>query len=399
MDRQGEIRLLRRLLDYSEQGGTAMADAPWRNDISAYTSTDRLRLEEERLIRGRPIVMGMSCDWPEKGSYRTDDHSGVPILTVRGRDGVLRAFLNVCRHRGAKVAQGCGRANTFRCPYHAWVYGQDGTLRAIPDEAKAFPGVRDERPGLTPLPLAEKYGMVWVIPTPADDHSTDLDIDPYLGGVEEDLKFWGLENYHFYTRHVHYDDMNWKILLDTFFEAYHFGHLHGETLRDVLIPNVADFEAFGDNFRLTYARAKVPRLRDLPESEWDLMWNTLVVYNMFSNTIFSPQGDHIEIYRMFPVDGRPDRALMETSLYIPKPAETDEEKRHWDANLELAVKVITTEDFPAGKTMQEGFGSRAQSHIVYGRNEPALTHYHRSLRRALDLPDDQPPGTMMAAAE
>jgi hypothetical protein len=105
---------------------------------------------------------------------------------------------------------------------------------------------------------------------------------------------------------------------------------------------------------------------------------------MFANTIFSPQGDHIEIYRMFPVEGRPDRAVMETSLYIPQPANTEDEKRHWDANLDLAIKVITTEDFPAGRTMQEGFSSQAQSHLVFGRNEPALIHYHQSIDRVLN---------------
>ena len=117
------------------------------------------------------------------------------------------------------------------------------------------------------------------------------------------------------------------------------------------------------------------------------MWNSTIVYSMFANTIFSPQGDHMELYRVFPVDGRPDRAVMETSLYIPKPVETEDEKRHWDANLALAIKVITTEDFPAGRSMQIGFGSGAQSHLIYGRNEPALTHHHQSIRRALELPD------------
>lgn len=149
------------------------------------------------------------------------------------------------------------------------------------------------------------------------------------------------------------------------------------------MPNIADFKAFGDNFRLTYARTKLPKLHDTPEADWDLMWNTLIVYNMFANTIFSPQGDHIEVYRMFPVEGRPDRALMETSLYIPQPAKTEEERRHWDANLALAIKVITTEDFPAGRTMQEGFSSKAQSHLVFGRNEPALIHYHQTIDKAL----------------
>ena len=399
MDKAGEIAILKTLLDHVDGGTTAMRDAPWRNEVTAYTCPERHALEERVLIRGRPVVMGLSCDWPEIGSYRTDDLTGAPILIVRGRDRKLRAFLNACRHRGAKVVDGCGTSRAFKCPYHGWTYGNDGLLRGIPEEETAFPGVRAERPGLTPLPLAEKHGMVWVMPTPSEDHSGDLDIDPWLHGLGADLAHWKLESHHFHARHVHYEEMNWKLLVDTFFEGYHFGFLHHETLRDILIHNVCDFESFGPNHRLVYPRIKITRLKAKPESEWDLMWNSTMVYSMFANTVFSPQGDHMEVFRMFPVDGRPDRAVLETSLYIPKPVENADEKRHWDANLALAVDVITTEDFPAGRTMQIGFGSGAQSHVVYGRNEPGLAHYHRSIREALGLPVDDSPAQPRDAAD
>ena len=381
VDRAAELAILHSLLHYAETKTTALADSAWENPVSAYICPDRHRREEAVLIRGRPLVWGLSCDWPKPGSYRTDDYAGVPVLTVRGQDGTLRAFINACRHRGTKVANGEGDARVFICPYHAWTYRDDGTLRSVP-EADCFPGVLASRPGLTALPLAEKYGMVWVLPTPG---SPDLDIDPWLGELAGDLAFWKLDGYHLHARQVHYEDMNWKLPIDTFLESYHFGPLHGETLRRILKPNICDFRAFGPSARLVYARPKLDRLRETPESEWDLMWNSTIVYQMFANTIFSPQGDHIEIFRVFPVDGRPDRAVMETSLYIPKPVETEDEKRHWDANLALAMKVITTEDFPAGKSMQIGFGSGAQTHVIYGRNEPALTHYHRSIRAALGL--------------
>jgi phenylpropionate dioxygenase-like ring-hydroxylating dioxygenase large terminal subunit len=399
MDRATEIALLKKLLHYLDTKTTAMADAPWRNEVTAYTSPERHRREEEVLIRKRPLVMGLSCDWPKPGAYRTDDYAGVPILIVRGGDRKLRAFINACRHRGAKVAHGCGAAAAFTCPYHGWTYGNDGTLRGIPEEATSFPGVRAERPGLTPLPLAEKYGMVWVLPTPAPGGAAELDIDPWLDGMGEDLASWKLDTYHFHARHVHHEQMNWKLLVDTFHESYHFGFLHKESLGDILVHNISEFTPFGANFRLVYGRTKLPRLKAMPESEWDLMWNTTIVYSMFANTIFAPQGDHIEIFRIYPVDGRTDRAVMETSLYIPKPVETEDEKRHWDANLELAIKVVTTEDFPANRSMQLGFTSGAQTHVVYGRNEPALAHYHKSIRRALGLPVDEGPVPVREAAE
>jgi phenylpropionate dioxygenase-like ring-hydroxylating dioxygenase large terminal subunit len=399
MDRTAQIAILKKLLHYMDTGTTAMADAPWHNEVTAYTCPERQKREEEILLRSRPLVMGLSCDWPKPGAYRTDDFAGVPILTVRGGDGRLRAFVNACRHRGAKVAQGCGTASAFTCPYHGWTYGGDGTLRGLPEEATSFPGVRAERSGLIPLPLAEKYGMVWVLPTPAADRAGDLDIDPWLEGLEADLASWKLDTYHFHDRALHHEQMNWKLLVDTFHEGYHFGFLHKESLRDILVHNVSDFTTFGPNFRLAYGRTKLDRLKAMPESEWDLMWNTTIVYSMFANTIFSPQGDHMEIYRMFPVDGRTDRSVMEMSLYIPKPVENADEKRHWDANMKLALDVITGEDFPAGRTMQPGFACGAQTHVIYGRNEPALAHYHKSIRRALGLPVDEGPVPVRVAAE
>src|SRR5262252_5152383 len=166
MSRQDQIKLLKRLLHYVDTRTTAMADSPWRNDVSAYTDTGRLAREQRILFRKHPILMGFASEWSTPGSYRTDDYAGVPILIVRGRDNKLRAFLNVCRHRGAKIAEGCGEARIFSCPYHAWTYDLSGRVMGIPDE-RSFPGIRPERPSLTELPLCEKHGLVWVIPTPS----------------------------------------------------------------------------------------------------------------------------------------------------------------------------------------------------------------------------------------
>src|SRR5262245_50030871 len=107
MDRQDEIGLLRRLLNYVDTGTTALAEAPWHNDVAIYSDPEHAARERAILFRRRPLLLGFACEWPGPGSFRTEDHAGVPMLVVRGRDGKLGAFLNVCRHRGAKVALGC----------------------------------------------------------------------------------------------------------------------------------------------------------------------------------------------------------------------------------------------------------------------------------------------------
>ena len=384
MDRAKQTAILKRLLNYVETKTTATAAAPWQNDVASYHCADRAKREQEHLFRKRPVLMGLSGDWAKPGAYRTDDYAGVPVLIVRGRDAKLRAFLNVCRHRGAKVAQGSGNATVFACPYHAWTYDVQGSIRGIPDE-RSFPGVRTERGGLTPLPLAEKHGMVWVIPTATADKTETFEIEPWLGGLGDELASYEIEKYHHYDRRVVREEMNWKILVDTFYESYHIQFLHKDSLTSILHSNMSDFETFGENFRLTFPRTKLERLRQQPEESWDLVWNTAMVYSLFANTVFVMQGDHIELFRIFPAEGRVDRAVMETTLYTPKAPASDDEHRHWKANMDLVMKVVTTEDFPAGRTMQIGFDSGAQSHIVYGRNEPALIHFHQNVQRAIGV--------------
>ena len=391
MNRQSQIELLHRLLRHVENRTTALADAPWHNDVRVYADPAHIANEQQILFRQYPLFMGFASEWGEPGTFRTDEYAGVPILIVRGRDGALRAFLNVCRHRGAQVAQGCGQARVFSCPYHAWTYDLSGKLMGIPDE-RCFPGVRAERTSLTALPLCEKHGLVWVIPTPAADGTTAFDIDPWLAGLGPELASYGFASWCFYDRRVVPESMNWKILVDTFHEGYHIGFLHRDSLRPILHGNVADFEAFGSNHRLTFPRTKLERLHNEPEEKWDLMWNTTVIYALFPNTLLILQGDHVEVTRIFPREGRVDRAVMDLALYVPRAPGTDEERTHWDKNMQLTLDVVTGEDFPAGRTMQIGFTSGAQTHTVFGRNEPAMIHYHRSLREALGLPvpDERP---------
>ena len=177
--------------------------------------------------------------------------------------------------------------------------------------------------------------------------------------------------------------MNWKLIVDTFHEGYHIGFLHRESLKTILHGNMADFAAYGFNHRLTFPRKKLERLKAEPEETWDLMWNTTVIYSLFPNTILMLQGDHVELARIFPREGRVDRAVMELALYVPRAPTTEEEVVHWRKNMQLVLDVVTGEDFPAGRSIQAGITSGAQSHTVFGRNKPAMIHYHRSLQAAL----------------
>jgi phenylpropionate dioxygenase-like ring-hydroxylating dioxygenase large terminal subunit len=122
-------------------------------------------------------MMGLGCRIPKPGDYFTDNNCGVPILVVRDHDGEVRAFLNVCRHRGAQVATACGQIKrNFVCPYHGWSYDDRGKLVGIPD-SRNFDGVDRDEHGLVALPACERFGCIWVQPEPG----THFDIDKELG--------------------------------------------------------------------------------------------------------------------------------------------------------------------------------------------------------------------------
>ena len=106
MSQSEQVTHLRQLLHYLDSRTTAMADSGYRNRVSDYTCREQLAAERDALFRRHPLVMGLGCEIPDSGDYLTDDFSGVPLLLVRGEDGVVRGFLNVCRHRGSRVAEG-----------------------------------------------------------------------------------------------------------------------------------------------------------------------------------------------------------------------------------------------------------------------------------------------------
>ncbi|MEM7255138.1 MAG: Rieske 2Fe-2S domain-containing protein [Pseudomonadota bacterium] len=119
MEHHSQVEHVEQLFAYLDAGGTAMAEAIYENAISTYTCDEQLSVEQDVLFRRSPIVHCLTAEMPNPGDYVTDDFSGVPLLVVRGQDGVVRGFLNVCRHRGARVIDGRGNRRRFSCPYHA----------------------------------------------------------------------------------------------------------------------------------------------------------------------------------------------------------------------------------------------------------------------------------------
>ena len=380
MKRETQLELAHALQTHVRNGSTALAPGVFRNPVAIYSDPARAKLERERLFRGLPLFMGLACRLREPGDYLTEEVAGVPVLLVRGHDRALRAFANICRHRGAPVASGCGRARVFACPYHGWTYALDGKLAGIPEEA-AFPGIDKGSHGLAQLPAAERYGMMFVRLAPGEP--PQIDIEAQLAGLGDEFGAYGFERYSHFASETMKPAINWKFGIDTFLEGYHLPALHRTTVAPLIRGNLVVFDAFGDHGRMTIARHSSTVWDGKPDAEWNVLAHIVPVYRLFPNAIVVFQSDHLETWRMLPGQ-TPDRSTIEFALYAPEAPATEKARAYWQKNYDLAIKTVLEEDFALGEKMQRGFMSGLQKEVIYGRNEPALIHFHQRLRAALD---------------
>jgi phenylpropionate dioxygenase-like ring-hydroxylating dioxygenase large terminal subunit len=375
MQHDDQVRMVRRLLDHIEQGTTTYASNTHENPVSSYTCSDRLNQERSTVFRRHPLLIGMSDRVREPGDYISEDLAGVPVIVCRDRENRVRAFLNICRHRGARLVDGCGSARRFVCPYHAWTYNLDGKLATIPS-GRDFELVDKETNGLPEFSAVESDGLIYV------QLEGENDITESLAGMGRDLEAHGFSTFHHYRSLTIRRQMNWKLCPETFMEGYHLQYLHKDSVGPLFVSNLMAFDAFGQNSRLTLPRQRITQLKDRPEADWQLIPETAIIYTFFPNTTFVVQAGHIEMWRSFP-DGAPDRCRIEVSVYTPEKVESDKAKAFYEKNIDLAIRTVVGEDFPLSEGIQAGHDSAMQEHVTYGRNEPALIHYCQSIEAAL----------------
>ena len=174
------VRALRHYAAGTTDQAPDISDLP----VAAYLDEDRFKREFEAIFLSRPQGILLSIEVPEPGDYVARTYLGKPLLVARGKDGVARVFLNVCRHRGARVcAEGSGSAARFTCPYHAWTYDREGRLIGV-SGASTFGEMDKATLGLTELSSQEAAGVIWATLTPG----VDTDIDAWLGTMRHQLE-------------------------------------------------------------------------------------------------------------------------------------------------------------------------------------------------------------------
>lgn len=385
MERALEVKLVQRLLDYSRDGRTHEADSIAYNPVSLYTDPDILAREREVLFRQHPILVGYTAQLRDAGDYLTHDLTGVPILVVRGRDGAVRAFLNVCRHRGARVAEGCGNTRkTLTCPYHAWSWDLEGKLAGLPD-AYGFVDLEEERRALVALPVAERFGLIWVVPTPG----ASVDIDAYTAPLAPYLRGHKLENWSFLQSEYMHLRMNWKVAVDTFWETYHVPVLHRGTIAPYFVGHQNTFDALGPHHLMVTPKRSFLQNQDKPEAEWDLFKHASCLHNVFPSSAMVYLHDHVEVFSCYPDGDDPDACVVRFDMLIPEPAADEKTAAHWQRNISIIMDVVA-EDFVVGEGIQRSFRSGANEHLIYGTFEAPLAHFHAQHKLALGIPQARP---------
>ncbi len=381
IERQRE--LLRRFFALREAHTTTMAPDVFRQDASVYTDPDRLRRETEALLRGRPLVAGLSADLADTGDCFATEVAGVPVLLVRGEDAGVRAFLNICRHRGGRVFTGRGRpGRALKCPYHSWAYDLNGDLLGQPLARDAFAALERTELALVQLPVAERFGLILV--SLSADRGEPIDVAGELAGLGPEIGEWGFADWTFYDSREAVFDANWKLIRDTFLEAYHVFSLHRNTLAPDMLSTPFLGESFGPHDRGVVTRKEVVSLLERPESEWELKPYASIVYILFPTAVINlPMSGHAELWEMYPEPGDPHRTRASVRFYTPRPVLAPAEREFWDANVRFTTKVVFEEDFGQQQDIHRGLRTGLMPEVVYGRNEPALIHHHTEVDRAL----------------
>jgi choline monooxygenase len=190
--------------------------APW------YVDPRIAELEAKTVFSKTWQMVGRADQVVKPGQFVTASIAGEPIVVVRGNDGVLRGFFNVCRHHAAAVVtEPCGQAAILHCPYHGWNYGLDGSLKGMPE----FDGVKGfdrQQNGLVPVKADtwENFAFVNLDPNAAQ-------LREFLGGLVKRVAPLGLGKLHYFDRRVYDIHCNWKVFVDNYLDGgYHVPHLH-----------------------------------------------------------------------------------------------------------------------------------------------------------------------------
>jgi len=360
-----------------------------------YHDPEYFAVEMERVIRPSWQVVCHESEIPDPGDWRTIDYLGESVIVIRGEGGAVRAFANVCRHRGSRLLAGDGGcARRLTCPYHAWTYGLDGRLIGVPHKAD-YPGLDQSRLGLAPIELEAWRGFLFVRiegggPSVAETMAPfDAEIAPYRLEALRPLGRVTLR-----PRQV-----NWKNVADNYSDGLHIAVAHPGLTRLFGRGYRIEAEAHVDrmsgdlldrpstNLSERAYQAFLPEAAHLP-SELRRRW---LYFKLWPNVAFDLYPDQIDFMQFLPVSPT-ETLIREISYALP------DDRREMKAARYLNWRInrrVNAEDTALIEGVQAGMASRAYTPGPLGDSEVCLKSFARKLRRLIpeaNLHQPPPPG-------
>ena len=352
--------------------------------------------EVEAIFKKTWINIGHGCELPEKGSYivRELEFANASLLIVRGTDDCIRAFHNVCPHRGTQLISDTreGRAGTFSCPYHRWTFNHDGSLRAAPDFQRFY--LDKSQCGLTEVATDQAAGMLYV----NLDKKPQQSLADFLGALAPLMEETIIAKADNFSEYVYEIDANWKVTYDNFQENYHLTFVH---------PRSGGATSGTDNpfgYPLAYGFQDPHRTQTIwTNSEYQPSNTMMTAFSSLgrkaAQTGFMDTTGTKQYFAVFPslfMFG----SLMQPFTHQVYPISATRSRGviriYWigkddSASIRFAreyamasARDIHSEDFSIIEAGQRGLNSGALSHIHYQQQEVLCRHLFEQVRQRVD---------------
>ena len=344
----------------------------WTLPAALYTDPEIFAVEREKIFSRTWQVVGHASQIANPGDYFTTERIGEPLLFVRGNDGRLRGFYNVCRHRAGPPAEGCGSRKLFRCGYHGWTYGLDGALISA-TEIEGVEGFRPEDFALVPVRTEEWFNLVFVNlnPNAPPLHET-------LGELPAQAEKFPFRDMKLFERRTYDMKCNWKTYVDNYLEGYHLPSVHPGLNREL------DYNAYVVELHTRHIRQFSPirgaqpgdaSPRRYQESREDL---TTDYFWIFPNWMLNCYPDNVSLNIILPLEAERTLAIFE--WYLP-------EKEHATPAAKSSVEFsdqIQIEDVAICEAVQKNLRSRSYSRGRFSAKQEKGVHaFHRMYATAM----------------
>ena len=368
------------LVSYNDKAPLSEAStipAPW------YVDPRIAELEANSVFSNTWQMVGRIEQVEKPGQFVTADVAGEPIVVVRGNDGVLRGFYNVCRHHAAAVVtEPCGQASILHCPYHGWNYGLDGSLKGMPE----FDGVKNfdrQKNGLVPVKAETWEKFVFVNLDPKGVRLRD-----FLGGLVKRVTPLGVSKLHYFATRVYDMACNWKVFVDNYLDGgYHVPHLHKG------LNSVLDYKEYTIENEDRYCLQSSPMVASEEDKstgatrKGDRAW----YFWQYPNLMINCYEGYMDTNLVLPIDVDHCRVIFD--FYF---ADVSEAQRAYNEQSVAVGARVQDEDLGICEAVQRGLKSRAYGAGRLSVRREAGEHlFHRLLAAALKAGA----GTIVAAAD